>query len=106
MICRKMPVIGVTAVTPACGGIPIATRGSGLTSTGFGCTESACEITCTSNDFGLPRPKSAWRRLSKHRLRVHAPARTCQGKSLKPFKKPDYKGGNRFEKNGKNQVLA
>ena len=35
MICSKLPVIGVTAVTPACGGVPTATRGSGLTSTGF-----------------------------------------------------------------------
>ena len=38
MICSELPVIGVTAVTPACGGIPTATRGSGLTSTGFVCT--------------------------------------------------------------------
>ena len=55
MICSELPVIGVTAVTPACGGVLTATRGSGLTSTGFGCTEAACGITCTSNDFGYPR---------------------------------------------------
>ena len=86
MICSKLPVIGVTAVTDLCESDLTATRESGLTSTGFGCTESACGITCTSNDFGLPRPKSVCRRLSKHRLRVHAPARTCQGKSLKPLR--------------------
>ena len=35
MICSELPVIGVTAVTPACGGDLTATRGSGLTSIGF-----------------------------------------------------------------------
>ena len=35
MICSELPVIGVTAVTPSCGGDLTATRGSGLTSTGF-----------------------------------------------------------------------
>ena len=38
MICSELPVIGVTAVTPACGEILTAIRGSGLTSTGFVCT--------------------------------------------------------------------
>ena len=35
MICSKLPVIGVTAVTDLCESDLTATRGSGLTSTGF-----------------------------------------------------------------------
>ena len=38
MICSELPVIGVTAVTDLCESDLTATRGSGLTSTGFVCT--------------------------------------------------------------------